>query len=71
MGKTMSEKILAKAAGIAEASAGDILWVSVDKAMLDDILGPRVEIADKMAEIMDEVWDKDRSPATPGSTPRW
>ena len=47
MQKTMSEKILAKAAGVPEATAGDILWVNVDKAMLDDILGPRVEIAKK------------------------
>lgn len=60
MGKTMSEKILAKAAGIQSASAGDILWVNVDKAMMDDILGPRVEIAEKMKEIKDEVWDKDK-----------
>jgi 3-isopropylmalate/(R)-2-methylmalate dehydratase large subunit len=60
MGKTISEKILAKAAGVASASAGDILWVHVDKAMMDDILGPRVEIAEKMKEIKDEVWDKNR-----------
>ncbi len=60
MGKTMSEKILAKAARLPEATAGDILWVSVDKAMLDDILGPRVEIAERMKEIKDEVWDKGR-----------
>lgn len=60
MGKTMAEKILARAAGVAEASAGDILWVNVDRAMLDDILGPRVEIADNMPEIKDEVWDRDK-----------
>lgn len=57
MGKTMSEKILAMGAGVAEAQAGDILWVSIDKAMMDDILGPRVEIADRMKEIKDEIWD--------------
>lgn len=57
MGKTMSEKILARAANLPESTAGDILWVNVDKAMLDDILGPRVEIADRMKEIKDEVWD--------------
>lgn len=56
----MSEKILAKAAGVSEATAGDILWVNVDKAMMDDILGPRVEIAEKMREIRDEVWDKSK-----------
>jgi 3-isopropylmalate/(R)-2-methylmalate dehydratase large subunit len=60
MGKTMSEKILAQAAGVTEASAGDILWVNVDKAMLDDILGPRVEIAEGMREIRDAVWDSDK-----------
>ena len=42
MGKTMSEKILAMGAGVSESQAGDILWVNIDKAMLDDILGPRV-----------------------------
>lgn len=57
MGKTMSEKILAKAAGVTETQPGDILWVHIDKAMLDDILGPRVEIADRMKEIEDRIWD--------------
>lgn len=57
MGKTMSEKILARAADVPEAQAGDILWVNVDKAMLDDILGPRVEIADRIKEIRDKIWD--------------
>ena len=57
MGKTMSEKILAMGAGVSESQAGDILWVNIDKAMLDDILGPRVEIADRMKEIKDEIWD--------------
>jgi 3-isopropylmalate/(R)-2-methylmalate dehydratase large subunit len=56
----MSEKMLARGAGVAEASAGDILWVSVDKAMMDDVLGPRVEIAEKLKEFKDQVWDRDR-----------
>lgn len=60
MGKTMSEKILAKAAGKAEVSAGDIEWVDVDIAMMDDILGPRVEIADRMKELTARIWDKDK-----------
>lgn len=42
MGNTMSEKILARGAGVERASAGDILTVQVDCAMMDDILGPRV-----------------------------
>ena len=57
MGKTMSEKILALGAGVAETHAGEILWVNIDKAMLDDILGPRVEIAERMKEIKDQIWD--------------
>ena len=60
MGQTMSEKILARAAGKETAAAGEILWVNVDKAMMDDILGPRVEIAKHMKEIRDEVWDRDK-----------
>lgn len=60
MGKTMSEKILARAAKVPAAAAGDILWVNVDKAMMDDILGPRVEIAEKMREIKDQVWDREK-----------
>lgn len=60
MGSTMSEKILARASGKENVKAGDTVWVSVDKAMMDDILGPRVQIAEKMQEIKDEVWDKDK-----------
>ena len=60
MGKTMSEKILALAAGVKESQAGDILWVNIDKAMLDDILGPRVEIAGKLKEIKDQIWDPEK-----------
>lgn len=57
MGKTMSEKILARAASKTEVSAGDLIWVNVDRAMMDDILGPRIEIAEGMKEICDRVWD--------------
>ena len=60
MGKTMSEKIIAKAAGKESVSAGDIEWVKVDIAMTDDILGPRIEIAKQMERIHDQVWDKEK-----------
>lgn len=60
MGKTMSEKILARASGKNKVSAGDIVWVDVDKAMMDDILGPRVQIADDMKAIHDKVWDPEK-----------
>ena len=48
MGMTMSEKILAHGAGLDSVAAGEIVWVKVDGAMLDDILGPRIEIAEKL-----------------------
>ncbi len=60
MGKTMSEKILAHASGREQVSAGDIVWANVDRAMMDDILGPRVEIARHMKEIKDQVWDPEK-----------
>jgi len=60
MGKTMSEKIIAKAAGKDSVNAGDIEWVKIDIAMTDDVLGPRIEIADQMKRIHDEVWDTEK-----------
>jgi 3-isopropylmalate/(R)-2-methylmalate dehydratase large subunit len=56
----MSEKILARAAGKDAVSAGDILWVGVDRAMMDDILGPRVEIAEGLKAFGDVVWDAEK-----------
>lgn len=60
MGYTLSEKILARASGKKNVLAGDIVTVKVDKAMMDDILGPRVEIAKNMKEIKDQVWDPEK-----------
>ena len=60
MGKTISEKILARAAGQSAVSAGEIYWVNVDKAMMDDILGPRVEIADNLKKQNRPVWDPEK-----------
>lgn len=54
MSMTMSEKILARAAGLAETSAGDIVTAKVDCAMMDDILGPR-EVADSMKQFGDKI----------------
>lgn len=60
MSMTMSEKILARAAGKGQVRAGDIIQAKVDKAMMDDILGPRIEIAEKMEMLGARVWDPDR-----------
>lgn len=60
MGKTISEKIISNSCG-KNVKAGDIVWVNVDKAMMDDILGPRVEIADKMNQLKkDKVWNENK-----------
>ena len=60
MGMTISEKILARAAGLQEVHAGEIVWAKVDNAMMDDILGPRVQIAEKMKELQASVWDPEK-----------
>ena len=60
MGMTMSEKILARASKNSKVSAGDIIWANIDKAMMDDILGPRLEIAEKLEQLNLKIWDKDR-----------
>ena len=60
MGHTMSEKILANAAHQASVEPGDIVWVDIHKAMMDDVLGPRLEIDDRMKEMGAKVWDPDR-----------
>ncbi len=60
MGKTIAEKIIAEKAGVAEVSAGDVVWVNVDKAMMDDILGPRVQIAEQMEMLKMPILYRDR-----------
>lgn len=60
MSMTISEKILARASGNAQVKAGDIIWVNVDKAMMDDLLGPRVEIAECMKSLGVDVWDPEK-----------
>ena len=57
---TISEKILARASGRSSVKAGEIVWAKVDKAMMDDILGPRVEIAEKLKLLGAKVWNPDR-----------
>lgn len=60
MGKTISEKILARASGRKSVTAGEIVWADIDRAMMDDILGPRVEIAEKIKFLGDKIWDPDK-----------
>ena len=60
MGMTIAEKILAKAGNKTDVVPGDIIWANVRTAMMDDILGPRIEIAEKMQELGANIWDKDK-----------
>lgn len=57
MGKTIAEKIIAKASGAKSVKPGEIVWVNVDRAMMDDILGPRIQIAKKLDQLGKPVWD--------------
>ena len=62
MGKTMAEKILARASGSSSVSAGDIVTAKVDCAMMDDILGPRV-VDDALRDFPRKltVWDTSKT----------
>lgn len=60
MGMTLAEKLLARASRQAVVKPGDIVWANVDAAMMDDVLGPRIEIADKLKELGATIWDTDK-----------
>ncbi len=60
MSMTISEKLLARAAGKQEVHAGEIIQARVDKAMMDDILGPRIQIAEQLEKLGCSVWDPER-----------
>ena len=59
MGKTVSEKILARASGREESNAGEIVKARVDIAMMPDLT---TILAVRAMEAMgrDRVWDVDR-----------
>lgn len=60
VGMTMAEKIIARAAGRETARPGEFVWADVDTAMMDDLLGPRVVIADQIKRLGDRIWDKEK-----------
>ncbi|HHW43461.1 MAG TPA: 3-isopropylmalate dehydratase large subunit [Desulfotomaculum sp.] len=60
MGMTMAEKILARHAGKTQVSPGEIVMARVDCAMMDDILGPRVQIADELKRLGASIWDRQK-----------
>ncbi|MDR2163886.1 MAG: 3-isopropylmalate dehydratase large subunit [Clostridiales Family XIII bacterium] len=55
---TITEKILAKAAGIESIHAGDIVQANIDVAMAHDGLGPIV--FDTIRNLGADLWDKDK-----------
>ena len=56
----MAEKIIARAAKKDRVVPGDFVWVDVDTAMMDDLLGPRVVIAEKIKRLGNSIWDKEK-----------
>jgi 3-isopropylmalate/(R)-2-methylmalate dehydratase large subunit len=61
MNMTLAEKILAKKAGKSKVMPGEIVTAKVDHAMMTDILGPRVQIADELKRLNASIWDKKRA----------
>ncbi|MDN5347694.1 MAG: 3-isopropylmalate/(R)-2-methylmalate dehydratase large subunit [Clostridia bacterium] len=57
---TITEKILASAAGKEKVAPGEIVTVKVDLAMMTDIIGPRIEIAERLKELGARVWDPEK-----------
>lgn len=59
MGMTAAEKILAKSSNNDKVSAGEIVWVDVDIAMMHDLLGPRL-IDQPFRRLGGEIFNKDK-----------
>ena len=59
MGLTISEKIIAKSAGLETISAGDIVTCSVDIAMIHDSSGPRRQ-GPRLKDLGLHVWDPNK-----------
>ncbi len=59
MSMTLSEKIIARAAGESSVRPGEIVTCRVDLAMMHDSSGPR-RIKSKLEQLGADVWDRDR-----------
>ena len=61
---TITEKILARAAGKPHVSPGDVIFAKIDKVMLHDVSGPGVIKVfsewEKMGKKLERIWDPDR-----------
>ncbi len=59
MPQTISEKIIARAAGVKSVKPGEIVTCKVDLAMMHDSSGPRRQI-EKLEAVGADVWDPDK-----------
>jgi 3-isopropylmalate/(R)-2-methylmalate dehydratase large subunit len=61
---TITEKILARAAGKSHVSPGDVVFAKIDKVMLHDVSGPGVikvfDEWEKKGKKLERIWDPDR-----------
>jgi 3-isopropylmalate/(R)-2-methylmalate dehydratase large subunit len=61
---TITEKILARAAGKSHVSPGDVVFAKIDKVMLHDVSGPGVIKVfsewEKKGKKLERIWDPDR-----------
>lgn len=59
MGKTITEKILARASSKREVFPGDFTWAKVDMLFTHETVGPRV-FDESFRELGGKIWDQDR-----------
>ena len=66
---TLTEKILARAAGKTRVQAGDNLWVNADVLMTHDVCGPgTIGVFKREFGQTAKVWDRDRVVSTSAFT---
>ena len=59
MGKTITERILARASNKKEVYPGDIVWAKVDLVFTHETVGPRV-FAESFKELGGKIWDPNK-----------
>jgi 3-isopropylmalate/(R)-2-methylmalate dehydratase large subunit len=59
MPQTLAQKLIARAAGLAQVAQGDIVTCKVDLAMFHDSSGPR-RLKPMLEELQAEIWDKSK-----------
>ena len=57
--QTLAQKLIARAAGRAQVSVGEVVTCSVDLAMFHDSSGPR-RLKPLLDELGQQIWNKDK-----------